>query len=62
MILDCFEDCTYCLFVGRIDSFFSLSLEENKIAFKQGLEVVRNHALFLSKGFSEFIYAHRLFQ
>jgi len=60
MILNCHEECTDGFFVGGVDSLLSLSLEENKVAFKQGLKVMRDHALFLPKGFSEFVYAHRL--
>lgn len=60
VILNCLEECADGFFVGRVDSLFSLSFEVNKVAVKQGLKVMRDHALFLPKGFGEFIYAHRL--
>ena len=46
--------------VHRIDMFLAVSLGEDEVTLQQWMEVVAYHALFLSKGGGEFVYAHGL--
>ncbi len=58
MVFYGFEDGRNCFLVDCVYVFFPLVFNRDEVAVEEGFEVVGYHALFLSEGLGEFVYAH----